>query len=105
MECYEKTYPAWPVKGILAGTRAEVKDIGTLLAGYVSLSKKKKTVERDREQFESASEQALPLVLFSQKEAQQLYVYMKNYSDLKKKVKNHRVHKLIDAFDDGWDIW
>ena len=45
------------------------------------------------------------MVLFSQKEAQQLYVYMKNYSDLKKKVKNHRVHKLIDAFDDGWDIW
>ncbi len=105
MECYEKTYPAWPVKVILAGTRAEFKDIGTLLADYVALTKKNKTVERYREQFESASEQALPLVLFSQKEAQQLYVYMKNYSDLKKKVKNHRVHKLIDAFDDGWDIW
>ena len=79
--------------------------MGTLLADYVALTKKNKTVERYREQFESASEQALPLVLFSQKEAQQLYVYMKNYSDLKKKVKNHRVHKLIDAFDDGWDIW
>ena len=76
MECYEKTYPAWPVKVILAGTRAEFKDIGTLLADYVALTKKKnKTAERYREQFESASEQALPLVLFSQKEAQQDTVF------------------------------
>ena len=54
MECYEKTYPAWPVKVILAGTRAEFKDIGTLLADYVALTKKNKTAERYREQFEYA---------------------------------------------------
>ena len=105
MECYEKTYPASPVKVILAGTSMEMKAIGTLLADYAALTKKTKTVERYRARFEEAAEQAVPLVLLIHEEAKQLYLYVEKYSELKKKAKNHRVHKLLRTFEDGLDIW
>ena len=105
MECYEKIYPASPVKVILAGTSTEMKGIGTLLADYAVLTRKTKTVERYRERIEEAAGQSVPLVLLSQEEAKQLYRYVEKYSELKKKAKSHRVHKLLRIFEDCLVVW
>ena len=105
MECYEKTYPEKPVKVVLIGTRSEFKGICNILTDYAALTRKNKTVDRYIEIFWQASSQPIPFVLLAQKEAQQFYVYIEKYAEIKKKVKNHNVHKLLKAFAVGLSIW
>ena len=44
-------------------------------------------------------------MLLNQEEARQLYLYVEKYSELKKKTKNHRIHKLLRFFEDALNIW
>lgn len=105
MEYYEKTYPANPTKCILVGTRAEFKGISDILKEYVELTRKNKSINKFIEMFEEASLHPVPFLIVAQKEGRQLYGYIEKYAELKNKVKNHRVHKLLKEFDVALPLW
>lgn len=105
MEYYEKTYPANPTKCILVGTRAEFKVISALLKEYMELTRKNKSINTFIEKFDEASLHPVPSIILAQKEGRQLFEYIEKYAELKKKVKNHRVHKLLKEFNEALALW
>lgn len=105
MEYYEKTYPANPTKCILVGTRAEFKGISGILKEYMELTRKNNSINKFIEMFDTASLHPVPFLILAQKEGRQLYEYIEKYAELKKKVKNHRVHTLLKGFDEGLTLW